>query len=135
MGEVNNGHASYNYEHRSHNLLSTFRTFEHHADGRRRGYHKTIMIAGGLGSIDGRLTHKDPLPPGALLIKLGGPGMRIGMGGGAASSMSVGTNTAELDFDSVQRGNPEIQRRAQEVIDRCWQQGDQNPVLAIHEVG
>ena len=93
------------------------------------------MIAGGLGSIDARLTHKDPLPPGALLVQLGGPGMRIGMGGGAASSMSVGANTAELDFDSVQRGNPELERRAQEVIDRCWQQGDQNPVLAIHDVG
>jgi phosphoribosylformylglycinamidine synthase len=93
------------------------------------------MIAGGLGYIDDRLTHKDPIPPGALLIQLGGPGMRIGMGGGAASSMSVGANTAELDFDSVQRGNPEMERRAQEVIDRCWQQGDRNPIVAIHDVG
>src|SRR3546814_16954568 len=89
------------------------------------------MIAGGLGSIDDRLTHKDPIPPGALLIQLGGPGMRIGMGGGAASSMSAGTNSAELDFDSVQRGNPEIERRGQEVIDRCWQQGEHNPIIAI----
>src|SRR5690606_1165046 len=91
--------------------------------------------AGGLGQIDSRLTHKDPLPPGALLVQLGGPGMRIGMGGGAASSMGAGSNQAELDFDSVQRGNPEMQRRAQEVIDRCWQQGESNPILAIHDVG
>ena len=129
------GAAAFNNEFGRPNLLGYFRTFEQHAAGRRWGYHKPIMIAGGLGSIDARLTHKDPLPPGALLIQLGGPGMRIGMGGGAASSMSVGTNTAELDFDSVQRGNPELERRAQEVIDRCWQQGDQNPIIAIHDVG
>ncbi|HLU79455.1 MAG TPA: phosphoribosylformylglycinamidine synthase, partial [Burkholderiaceae bacterium] len=129
------GAAAFNNEYGRPNLLGYFRTFEQHADGKRWGYHKPIMIAGGLGSIDARLTHKDPLPPGALLIQLGGPGMRIGMGGGAASSMSVGANTAELDFDSVQRGNPEIQRRAQEVIDRCWQQGEQNPIIAIHDVG
>ena len=129
------GAAAFNNEYGRPNLLGYFRTFEQHADGRRWGYHKPIMIAGGLGAIDARLTRKDPLPPGALLIQLGGPGMRIGMGGGAASSMSVGANTAELDFDSVQRGNPEIQRRAQEVIDRCWQQGENNPILAIHDVG
>ena len=129
------GAAAFNNEFGRPNLLGYFRTFEQYADGRRWGYHKPIMIAGGLGSIDARLTHKDPLPPGALLIQLGGPGMRIGMGGGAASSMSVGTNTAELDFDSVQRGNPELERRAQEVIDRCWQQGDDNPIIAIHDVG
>jgi phosphoribosylformylglycinamidine synthase len=70
-----------------------------------------------------------------LLIQLGGPGMRIGMGGSAASSMATGTNAASLDFDSVQRGNPEIERRAQEVINHCWAQGDANPVLAIHDVG
>ena len=85
-----------------------------------RGYHKPIMIAGGLGVIDADLTKKIEFPAGTLLIQLGGPGMRIGMGGGAASSMATGTNAAELDFDSVQRGNPEMQRRAQEVIDRCW---------------
>ncbi len=129
------GAAAFNNEYGRPNVLGYFRTFEQHAAGRRWGYHKPIMIAGGLGAIDARLTHKDPLPPGALLIQLGGPGMRIGMGGGAASSMSVGANTAELDFDSVQRGNPEIQRRAQEVIDRCWQQGDNNPIIAIHDVG
>ena len=93
------------------------------------------MIAGGLGSIDAGLTKKDVIQPGALLIQLGGPGLRIGMGGSAASSMSVGSNTAALDFDSVQRGNPELERRCQEVIDRCWQQGANNPIVAIHDVG
>lgn len=129
------GGAAFNNEFGRPNLLGYFRTFEQASGGTRWGYHKPIMIAGGLGSIDGRLTHKDPIPPGALLIQLGGPGMRIGMGGGAASSMSAGTNSAELDFDSVQRGNPEIERRGQEVIDRCWQQGDDNPIIAIHDVG
>jgi phosphoribosylformylglycinamidine synthase len=93
------------------------------------------MIAGGLGSIDEGCTKKNVIQPGALLIQLGGPGLRIGMGGSAASSMAVGTNTAALDFDSVQRGNPEIERRCQEVIDRCWQQGADNPIVAIHDVG
>src|SRR3546814_10345906 len=129
------GGAAFNNEFGRPNLLGYFRTFEQASGGTRWGYHKPIMIAGGLGSIDDRLTHKDPIPPGALLIQLGGPGMRIGMGGGAASSMSAGTNSAELDFDSVQRGNPEIERRGQEVIDRCWQPGEHNPLIAIHDVG
>ncbi|MER1968667.1 phosphoribosylformylglycinamidine synthase [Castellaniella sp. GW247-6E4] len=129
------GGAAFNNEFGRPNLLGYFRSFEQAVDGVRWGYHKPIMLAGGLGQIDARLTHKDPLPPGALLVQLGGPGMRIGMGGGAASSMGAGINQAELDFDSVQRGNPEMQRRAQEVIDRCWQQGEANPVLAIHDVG
>ncbi|NYT59346.1 phosphoribosylformylglycinamidine synthase [Alcaligenaceae bacterium] len=129
------GGAAFNNEFGRPNLLGYFRAFEQTEGDTRWGYHKPIMIAGGLGSIDARLTHKDPIPPGALLIQLGGPGMRIGMGGSAASSMSVGTNSAELDFDSVQRGNPEIERRAQEVIDRCWQQGEHNPIIAIHDVG
>ncbi|GAA5235382.1 phosphoribosylformylglycinamidine synthase [Verticiella sediminum] len=129
------GGAAFNNEFGRPNLLGYFRTYEQTAGGTRWGYHKPIMIAGGLGSIDAGLTRKDPIPPGSLLIQLGGPGMRIGMGGGAASSMGVGSNTAELDFDSVQRGNPEIQRRAQEVIDRCWQLGADNPVLSIHDVG
>ncbi|MDU8023456.1 MAG: phosphoribosylformylglycinamidine synthase, partial [Neisseria sp.] len=94
-----------------------------------------IMIAGGLGSIQAQQTHKDEIPEGALLIQLGGPGMLIGLGGGAASSMNTGTNDASLDFNSVQRGNPEIERRAQEVIDRCWQLGDKNPIISIHDVG
>jgi phosphoribosylformylglycinamidine synthase len=93
------------------------------------------MIAGGLGSIDARLTQKIEFPAGTLLVQLGGPGMRIGMGGGAASSMATGQNAAELDFDSVQRGNPEIERRAQEVINHCWALGTDNPILAIHDVG
>jgi phosphoribosylformylglycinamidine synthase len=93
------------------------------------------MIAGGLGSISASQTRKIAFPPGTLLIQLGGPGMRIGMGGGAASSMAAGANAASLDFDSVQRGNPEIERRAQEVINHCWALGDSNPILAIHDVG
>ena len=99
------------------------------------GYHKPIMIAGGIGSISGQHTHKNDIPVGSLLIQLGGPGMRIGMGGSAASSMATGTNTADLDFDSVQRGNPEMERRAQEVINRCWQMGFDNPIISIHDVG
>jgi phosphoribosylformylglycinamidine synthase len=93
------------------------------------------MIAGGLGTIDAELTKKILFPAGSLLIQLGGPGMRIGMGGSAASSMASGTNAAALDFDSVQRGNPEIERRAQEVINQCAQLGLANPILAIHDVG
>ncbi len=93
------------------------------------------MLAGGLGAIDAAHSHKAPLPPGTLLIQLGGPGLLIGMGGGAASSMGAGANVEDLDFDSVQRGNPEMQRRAQEVIDRCWQLGEANPILSIHDVG
>ncbi|MBO9355845.1 phosphoribosylformylglycinamidine synthase [Bordetella petrii] len=129
------GGAAFNNEFGRPNLLGYFRTYEQSAGDTRWGYHKPIMIAGGLGSIDAELTHKETIPPGALLIQLGGPGFRIGMGGGAASSISMGSNSAELDFDSVQRGNPEIERRAQEVIDRCWQQGRNNPILAIHDVG
>ncbi len=129
------GGAAFNNEFGRPNVLGYFRSFEQTAGDRRWGYHKPIMIAGGLGSIDHQLTHKNPLPEGSLLIALGGPGMRIGMGGGAASSMTAGSNTAELDFDSVQRGNPEMERRAQEVIDRCWQLGERNPILSIHDVG
>jgi phosphoribosylformylglycinamidine synthase len=99
------------------------------------GYHKPIMIAGGIGNISGQHTHKNDIPVGSLLIQLGGPGMRIGMGGSAASSMATGTNTADLDFDSVQRGNPEQERRAQEVINACWQMGADNPIISIHDVG
>jgi phosphoribosylformylglycinamidine synthase len=99
------------------------------------GYHKPIMIAGGIGNISDAHTHKNDIPVGSLLIQLGGPGMRIGMAGAAASSMATGTNTADLDFDSVQRGNPEMERRAQEVINSCWQLGDANPIISIHDVG
>jgi phosphoribosylformylglycinamidine synthase len=129
------GGAAFNTEFGRPNLLGYFREYEQEAGGVRRGYHKPIMIAGGVGSIDAKLTHKIPFPPGTLLVQLGGPGMRIGMGGGAASSMASGVNAADLDFDSVQRGNPEIERRAQEVINHCWSLGEGNPILAIHDVG
>lgn len=119
-----------------------FRTYEQNigpqfsgADDSVIGYHKPIMIAGGIGSIADQHTHKNDIPVGSLLIQLGGPGMRIGMGGSAASSMATGSNTADLDFDSVQRGNPEMERRAQEVINACWQMGDANPIISIHDVG
>ena len=129
------GGAAFNNEFGRPNLLGYFREYEQTVGGVDRGYHKPIMIAGGLGIIDAGLTQKIEFPAGALLIQLGGPGMRIGMGGGAASSMATGANAAELDFDSVQRGNPEIERRAQEVINHCWAQGAANPILAIHDVG
>ena len=129
------GAAAFNNEFGRPNLTGYFRTFEQEVQGEVRGYHKPIMIAGGLGSIQAQQSHKIEFGDGTLLITLGGPGMLIGLGGGAASSMTTGTNTADLDFASVQRGNPEIQRRAQEVIDRCWQLGDNNPILAIHDVG
>jgi len=129
------GAAAFNNEFGRPNLTGYFRTFEQRVGGEWRGYHKPIMIAGGVGSIRDLHTAKRPLAQGTLLIQLGGPGMLIGMGGGAASSMATGQNVADLDYDSVQRGNPEMQRRAQEVIDRCWQQGDGNPILSIHDVG
>ncbi|MEY4369893.1 MAG: phosphoribosylformylglycinamidine synthase, partial [Pseudomonadota bacterium] len=129
------GGAAFNNEFGRPNLTGYFRSYEQNVAGTVYGYHKPIMIAGGLGNISSLHTHKHPLPVGSLLIQLGGPGMRIGMGGGAASSMATGTNTADLDFDSVQRGNPEIQRRAQEVINACWALGEHNPVLSIHDVG
>lgn len=129
------GGAAFNNEFGRPNLLGYFRVYEQTVDGVRRGYHKPIMIAGGLGTISSTQTSKVEFPAGTLLVQLGGPGMRIGMGGGAASSMAAGANAAELDFDSVQRGNPEIQRRAQEVINHCWALGESNPILAIHDVG
>ena len=129
------GGAAFNNEFGRPNLAGYFREYEQTVGGQRWGYHKPIMIAGGVGTIDADLTHKILFPAGTLLIQLGGPGMRIGMGGSAASSMASGANAAHLDFDSVQRGNPEIERRAQEVIDRCAQLGLDNPILAIHDVG
>ncbi|OAM34482.1 phosphoribosylformylglycinamidine synthase [Eikenella sp. NML96-A-049] len=135
MIEAPIGGAAFNNEFGRPNLLGYFRTFEAEFDGQMRGYHKPIMIAGGLGNIQAEQTHKHEIPAGALLVQLGGPGMLIGLGGGAASSMDTGANDASLDFNSVQRGNPEIERRAQEVIDRCWQLGASNPIIAIHDVG
>ena len=129
------GAASFNNEFGRPNLCGYFRTFEQSHAGEVRGYHKPIMLAGGVGSIPALQSFKSGVPSGALLVQIGGPGMLIGMGGGAASSMNTGSNTADLDFDSVQRGNAEIQRRAQEVIDRCWALGEANPILSIHDVG
>jgi phosphoribosylformylglycinamidine synthase len=129
------GGAAYNNEFGRPNIAGYFRTLEIEAAGEMRGYHKPIMLAGGVGNISAQHSKKNPIPPGAYLIQLGGSAMLIGLGGGAASSMDTGTNTENLDFDSVQRGNPELERRAQEVIDRCWQLGEQNPILSIHDVG
>ncbi len=129
------GGAAFNNEFGRPNLTGYFRTFEEHVSGEMRGYHKPIMLAGGVGNISAIHTHKHDLPVGALVVHLGGPGMLIGLGGSTASSMDTGSNAENLDFDSVQRGNPEMQRRAQEVIDRCWQLGADNPILSIHDVG
>ena len=129
------GGAAFNNEFGRPNILGYFRSFEANVDGTRYGYHKPIMLAGGLGNIRNDQTHKLGLPTGTLLVVLGGPGMRIGIGGGAASSMGAGANSESLDFASVQRGNPEMERRAQEVIDRCWEAGEENPILAIHDIG
>ncbi len=130
------GAAAFNNEFGRPNLAGYFRSFEMHTpDGQVRGYHKPIMLAGGVGNIREDHIHKHSFAPGTLLIQLGGPGLLIGLGGGAASSLGSGANVEALDFDSVQRGNPEIQRRAQEVIDRCWQMGAANPILSAHDVG
>ncbi|HSG93408.1 MAG TPA: phosphoribosylformylglycinamidine synthase [Methylotenera sp.] len=134
------GGAAYNNEFGRPNITGYFRTFELEAPGANgqaevRGYHKPIMLAGGIGNISAKHSKKNPITPGAALIQLGGPAMLIGLGGGAASSMDTGSNVENLDFDSVQRGNPELERRAQEVIDRCWQLGEDNPILSIHDVG
>jgi phosphoribosylformylglycinamidine synthase len=129
------GAAAYNNEFGRPNLAGYFRTFETRHAGVRRGYHKPIMIAGGMGNIRPAHVDKLPVPAGARLVVLGGPAMLIGLGGGAASSMATGTRAADLDFASVQRANPELQRRCQEVIDRCWALGDANPILSIHDVG
>ncbi|HEY5102140.1 MAG TPA: AIR synthase-related protein, partial [Steroidobacteraceae bacterium] len=133
------GAASFNNEFGRPAICGYFRTFEQHVAGdpaaRVRGYHKPIMIAGGLGNV--RRTHalKGEVPLGAKLVVLGGPAMLIGLGGGASSSLGSGASTAELDFASVQRGNAEVQRRAQEVIDACWALGAENPIVLIHDVG
>jgi phosphoribosylformylglycinamidine synthase len=133
------GGASFNNEFGRPNILGYFRTFEQPAAaGHQWGYHKPIMIAGGLGAIREPDVEKDDARAGSLLIVLGGPAMLIGLGGGAASSVGSGTSTAELDFASVQRGNPEMERRAQQVIDACWSagvNGGENPIQIIHDVG
>jgi len=139
MIEAPLGAAAYNNEFGRPNIAGYFRTFEEVVPGPEgeeiRGYHKPIMIAGGVGNIRPEHVEKARIPVGAKLIVLGGPAMLIGLGGGAASSMNTGTSQAELDFASVQRDNAEIQRRCQEVIDQCWQLGEANPILSIHDVG
>ena len=133
------GAAAFNNEFGRPNIAGYFRTFEMQAPGAKgtelRGYHKPIMIAGGLGNIREHNIEKNPLPEGTPIVVLGGPAMLIGLGGGAASSMASGTSAENLDFASVQRGNPEMQRRCQEVIDRCVALGAENPILSIHDVG
>ncbi|TXH67205.1 MAG: phosphoribosylformylglycinamidine synthase [Thiothrix sp.] len=133
------GAAAFNNEFGRPNLAGYFRTFEQEVPGAKglelRGYHKPIMIAGGLGNIRAGHVEKKALPEGTPIVVLGGPAMLIGLGGGAASSMASGTSSENLDFASVQRGNPEMQRRCQEVIDRCVALGKNNPILSIHDVG
>ncbi|RXF00674.1 phosphoribosylformylglycinamidine synthase [Pseudoalteromonas sp. PS5] len=133
------GGAAFNNEFGRPNLLGYFRTYEEkvesHNGAEVRGYHKPIMIAGGLGNIREDHVQKGSIPVGAKLIALGGPAMNIGLGGGAASSMASGQSNEDLDFASVQRENPEMERRCQEVIDKCWQLGDDNPIAFIHDVG
>jgi len=133
------GGAAFNNEFGRPNLAGYFRTYESHlpglADNEIRGYHKPIMIAGGVGNVRAEHAKKIDVPVGAKIVIIGGPAMLIGLGGGAASSLASGTSSEDLDFASVQRGNPEIERRAQEVIDRCWAMGEDSPILLIHDVG
>ncbi|MCB1772466.1 MAG: phosphoribosylformylglycinamidine synthase [Gammaproteobacteria bacterium] len=133
------GAAAFNNEFGRPNLLGYFRCYEESVPGAEgdelRGYHKPIMLAGGLGNIRADHVEKAGFPPGTPLIVLGGPAMLIGLGGGAASSMASGASAEDLDFASVQRANPEMERRCQEVIDRCWQRREHNPILFIHDVG
>jgi len=129
------GGAAFNNEFGRPNICGYMRSFEVDFDNQRRGYHKPIMIAGGYGNIRADHVDKPEFKPGAQLIVLGGPAMLIGLGGGAASSMATGSSSVDLDFASVQRMNPEVERRCQEVIDQCWQQGDNNPIAFIHDVG
>ncbi len=133
------GGAAFNNEFGRPNLCGYFRSFEMDAQGvpgiERRGYHKPIMLAGGFGNIRSGHVDKPPFGAGYALVVLGGPAMLIGLGGGAASSMTSGSSSEDLDFASVQRQNPEIERRCQEVIDRCCTLGEQNPIAFIHDVG
>jgi len=135
------GGAAFNNEFGRPNLTGYFRSYEqstpkpNSSEPMTRGYHKPIMIAGGMGNIKQEHAVKGDIEPGVKLVVLGGPAMLIGLGGGAASSVSSGVSSEDLDFASVQRGNPEMQRRGQEVIDRCWQKGENNPIVLIHDVG
>ncbi len=139
MLEAPIGGASFNNEFGRPNLCGYFRTLEQSVDlgygDEVRGYHKPIMIAGGLGNVRPQHVIKGQVEEGYKVIVLGGPAMLIGLGGGAASSMDSGSSHEDLDFASVQRGNPEMERRCQEVIDRCWEMGDENPIEFIHDIG
>jgi phosphoribosylformylglycinamidine synthase len=129
------GGANFGNEFGRPQLCGLFKTYEQHYNGRYRGYHKPIMVAGGMGNLKRIHVEKHDIPEGSFIIQLGGPAMRIGLGGGAASSMDTGSNAAELDFDSVQRGNAEMERRCQEVVDACIALGEKNPVLSVHDIG
>ncbi len=129
------GGAAFNNEFGRPNINGYFRTYEENFDGERRGYHKPIMLAGGYGNIKAEHVDQNEFDAGAKLVALGGPAMLIGLGGGAASSMASGSSSEDLDFASVQRQNPEMERRCQEVIDQCWQLGEKNPITFIHDVG
>ncbi|PWB16164.1 phosphoribosylformylglycinamidine synthase [Acinetobacter sp. AM] len=129
------GGAAFNNEFGRPALNGYFRTFEQNVNGEVKGFHKPIMIAGGYGNIRPDHVEKDAIQPGDLLIVLGGPAMLIGLGGGAASSVDSGTMGESLDFASVQRENPEMERRCQEVIDTCWRMENENPIVSVHDVG
>lgn len=129
------GSASFNNEFGRPNLCGYFRSFEQKVEQIQYGYHKPIMLAGGYGNIQDTQTFKKEVTDAALIVHLGGPGFLIGLGGGSASSLASGENKEELDFNSVQRSNPEIEHRCQEVIDACWQLGVNNPIISIHDVG
>ena len=139
MLEAPIGSAAFNNEFGRPNICGYFRTYEQAVQSKQgeevRGYHKPIMLAGGLGNIREPDIEKGIMPAGTRIIVLGGPAMLIGLGGGAASSMASGTSDENLDFASVQRGNPELERRAQEVIDQCWQMQERNPIISVHDVG
>ena len=129
------GGAAFGNEFGRPQLCGLFRTFQIVHNNSHRGYHKPIMAAGGMGNLKREHVTKKPIPPTAAIIQLGGPAMKIGLGGGAASSIAAGSQSEALDFDSVQRGNPEMQRRCQQVIDACIALGEQNPMLSIHDIG
>jgi len=131
------GGASFNNEFGRPNIAGYFRTYEQAIANENdvRGYHKPIMLAGGLGNIREQHVEKNIIPDGSYIVVLGGPAMLIGLGGGAASSVASGQSSEKLDFASVQRGNPEMERRCQEVIDSCWAMDDQNPIISIHDIG
>ena len=135
MLEAPIGGAAFGNEFGRPQLAGLFRTFEIEHSGNYRGYHKPIMAAGGMGNLKKEHVHKKPIPPKAKIIQIGGPAMKIGLGGGAASSIGAGSQSEDLDFDSVQRDNPEMERRCQQVIDQCIALGANNPILSIHDIG